>query len=79
MQGTLKILGIGYAERSWGYVKTIKSGKISALGSDISEKQIIVYTSSCIEESIIERTPSNTDSKDGSHSHSWNGKDNDFD
>ena len=28
--------------RSWGDVKTIKSGKISALGSDISDKHIIV-------------------------------------
>ena len=46
---TSKILGIGYAERSWGYVKTIKPGKISDLGSDISEKQSIVYISSCIE------------------------------
>ena len=35
---TSKILGIGYVERSWGDVKTIKSDKISALGSDISEK-----------------------------------------
>ena len=32
---TSKILGIGSAERSWGDVKTIKSGKRSALGSEI--------------------------------------------
>ena len=49
-----------------------KSGKISALGSDISEKQIIVYTSACIEEERIGRTLPHTYSKDGSHSHSWN-------
>ena len=34
---TSKIIGIGSAERSWDDVKTIKSGKRSALGSDISE------------------------------------------
>ena len=46
---TSKIIGIGSADRSWGDVKKIKSGKISALGSDIYEKQSIVYTSACIE------------------------------
>ena len=35
---TSKVLGIGAAERSWGDVKTIKSGKISAISSDVSEK-----------------------------------------
>ena len=35
---TSKIIGIGFAERSWGNFKTIKSGKISAPGSDMSEK-----------------------------------------
>ena len=46
---TSKILGIGSAESSWGDYKTTESGKISAIVSDISEKQIIVYTSACIE------------------------------
>ena len=46
---TSKILGIGSAERSWGDVKTIKSVYRSAPGSEISEKQSIVYTSACIE------------------------------
>ena len=45
---TSKNIWIGYAERSWGDVKRIKSGKISTLGSDISEKQSIVYKSACI-------------------------------
>ena len=45
---------------------------LSALGSDISEKQSIVYTFSCIEEARIVRTLSHTDSNDGSHSHTWN-------
>ena len=39
---TSKVLGIGVAERSWGGVKTVKSGKISAISSDVSEKQSIV-------------------------------------
>ena len=45
---TSKILWVGSAERSWGDVKKIKAGKISALGSDISEKKSIVYISACI-------------------------------
>ena len=45
---TSKILGIRSAERSWVDVITIKSVKVSVLGSDISEKQSIVYTSDCI-------------------------------
>ena len=48
-----KVLGIGSAERSWGAVKTIKSGKISAISSDVSEKQSIVYASACIESARI--------------------------
>ena len=46
---TSKTLGIVSADCSWGDVKTIKSGKISALGSEISEKQSIVYTYTCTE------------------------------
>ena len=42
---TLKMLVIGSAECSWGEVKSIKSGNTSALGSEISEKLSIVYTS----------------------------------
>ena len=79
LQGNSKTFGIGSAERSWGDVKTIKSGKISSLGSDISEKQIIVYTYCFIEEAMIGRNLYYTDSKDGSYSNSWNGKDHDFD
>ena len=52
---TSKVLGIGAAERCWGDVKTIKSGKIYAISSDVSEKQSIVYTSDCIESSRIEQ------------------------
>ena len=74
-----KMLGIGSAEHSWVDVKTIKSGKISALGSDISEKQSIVYKYACIEETSIGRTLSHTDHKDGSHSHYCNDEDHTLD
>ena len=76
---TSKIIGIGYAERSWGDVKIIKPGKISALGSDISENQIIVYKYGCIKEARIGRNLSHTDSKYGSQIHSWNDEDHAFD
>ena len=46
---TSKVLLIGAAERSWCDVNKIKSGKISDIRSDVSEKQIIVYTSACLE------------------------------
>ena len=48
-------LGIGTAERSWSDVKTMKSGKISDISSDVSEEQSIVYTSACIESAKIEQ------------------------
>ena len=63
---------MGSVNRSWGDHRTIKPGKLSALGSDILQKQIIAYTSDFIEEAKIGRTPSRTDSIDGSHIHSWN-------
>ena len=46
---TSKVLGIGEAERSWGDARKIKSGKISAISSDVSYKQVIIYTYACIE------------------------------
>ena len=79
LQGNFKNLGIGSAERSWGDVKTIKPGKRSDLGSDISEKQNIVYTYVCIEEARIGRTLSHTDTINGSHSHTCNDEDQAFD
>ena len=75
---TSKYLGIWSAERSWDDVKTIKSGKRSAIFSEISEKQIIVYTYDYTEEARIVRNISHTDSKDGSHSNYWNDDDHTF-
>ena len=57
----------------------MKSVKRSALGSEIYENQSIVYTSVCIEEAKIGRNLSHTDSKYGSHIHSWNDEDHAFD
>ena len=62
-----------------GDVKTIKSGKRSALCSDISERQSIVYTSACIEEARIGRSLSDKDTNNSSHSHTWNDDDQAFD
>ena len=45
---TSNVIVIGAAERSWGDVKTIRSGKRYAISSDVSEKQSNVYTSVCI-------------------------------
>ena len=52
---TSKFIGISAAESSWDDVKTIESGEISAISSDESEKQSIVYTYSCIESSRIKQ------------------------
>ena len=52
---TSKVLGIGASERSWGDVKKIKPGKISSISSDVSDKQNIFYTSTCIESDRIEK------------------------
>ena len=73
------MLVIVSAERSWGDDKTIKSGKRSDIGSDISEKQSIVFKSVCIEEASIGSNISHTDSNNGSHSHTWNDEDHAFD
>ena len=50
---TSKHLGIGSAERSWGDVKHIKSGKRINLGSDKLEKRAILYSSARIQEARI--------------------------
>ena len=52
---TLKVIGVGAAERYWGDVKTLKSGKRSAISNDVSEKHSIVYTSACVESVRIEQ------------------------
>ena len=76
---TSKFLGIGSVERSWCDIKTIKSGKISAIISDISWKQSIVYTYDCIESAIIKQYHSDKKLNDNFSSHTWNEYDDDFD
>ena len=52
---TSKVICIGAAECSWGDVKIINYGERSAISSDVSDKQSIVYTYACIESAIIEQ------------------------
>ena len=51
----LKSLGIGPCERSWGDVKSIKSGKRSHLGGDSIKKRAVLYTTAKIHASRIKR------------------------
>ena len=51
---TSTVLGIGATEHSCSDVNTIKVGKMSAISSDVSDKHIIIYTSTCIESTITE-------------------------
>ena len=40
---TSKVIGVGASDFSWGDVKIIKSGKISAISSDVSGKLRMFY------------------------------------
>ena len=73
------VLGIGAAQSSWGEVNTIKSGKISAIRSDVSDKQSIVYTSICIESAITDQYNYDKQLNDNCSSHTWNEDDDEFD
>ena len=53
-------------------MKTIKSGKRSAISSDVSEKQSIVYTSACIESDRIVKYQADKQLYDNISSHTWN-------
>ena len=50
---TSKLCGIGPAERSWGGVKNIKTGKRSHLSGESTEKRSILYVSAKIQQSRI--------------------------
>ena len=76
---TSKVLGIGAAEHSWCDIKTIKFGKRSAISSDVSEKQSIVYTSASIESARIEKFHSYKQLYDNCSSRTWNEEDDAFD
>ena len=60
-------------------MKTIKSGKIFAISSDVSEKQSIVYTSACIETARIEQYQADKEIYDNISRHTWNKEDYAFD
>ena len=76
---TSNVIGIGASERSWGDVKIIKPGKTSAISSDVSEKQSIVYTPDCIESDRIEQYHSDKQLYDNCSSHTWNEEYDEFD
>ena len=69
---TSKILGIGTVECSCVYVNTIKSGKMSVIIRNESEKQRIFYTYACIDSARIERTHSDCNINNSSPIHVWN-------
>ena len=73
-----KVIGIGAAEFSWGDVKTIKSGKRSAISSDVLDKQIIFYTSACIETANLEQYHSYKQLSYNCSSYAWNEEDDAF-
>ena len=66
-------------DRSWGDVKSIKSGKIPDIGIDVSEKQSFVYTSDCIESARIKQYDSDKNLMTNFLSHTWNEEDSEFD
>ena len=40
---------MGAADHYWVEVMTIRTGKVSDISTDVSEKQIVVYTNDCTE------------------------------
>jgi hypothetical protein len=50
---TSKLCGIGPAERLWGGVKNIKTGKRSHMSGESTEKRSILYVSAKIQQSRI--------------------------
>ena len=69
---TSTVLGIGAVDRYWGDVKPIKYGKISAVSSDVSEKQSIVYTYAYIESARIKQYHYDKQLNDNCSSHTCN-------
>jgi len=50
---TSKLCGVGPAERSWGGVKNIKTGKRSHMSGESTEKRSILYVLAKIQQSRI--------------------------
>ena len=55
-----KPLGNGACERSWGDVKSVKSGKKSHLSGSATEKRAILYTTAVLNEARIRRLEKET-------------------
>ena len=52
---TSKILGIGNAERAWGAVKQLKSGRCGQLSGPNTKKQATIFAKACIDEATLKR------------------------
>ena len=52
---TSKILGIGNAERAWGAVKQLKSGRRGHLSGQNTKKQATIFEKACIDEATLKR------------------------
>ena len=52
---TSKILGIGNAERAWGAVKQLKSGRRGHLSGSNTKKQATIFAKACIDDAKLRR------------------------
>jgi hypothetical protein len=71
-----KPLGCGQAERNWGALKHLKTGKRSHLSSDKAEKQATIYGAACIDK---KRAMDNAGDGGGNAGSSWTDADMAFD
>jgi hypothetical protein len=54
---TSKILGMGNAERSWGFVKQLKDGQRSHLSAEAASKASTIYGAACAERASFKKPP----------------------
>eukprot|EP00957_Ditylum_brightwellii_P082301 6258080-Ditylum_brightwellii.AAC.1 len=57
MSNYFKILGIGEAERLWGDVKCIKTGKCLHIKDELLKKQLVIFGAASMEKSRILKDP----------------------
>ena len=50
-----KVGGIGAAERAWGDVKHLKTGKRKSMSGERTEKRSVIYTSARIHDARLKR------------------------
>eukprot|EP00957_Ditylum_brightwellii_P061164 4641045-Ditylum_brightwellii.AAC.1 len=58
---TSKTLGIGAAERSWGDVKCIKTGKRLHINDELLKKQSVIFRATSMEKSRILKDPQSSE------------------